>query len=47
MTARTFMVDQRRACESRDRRDAWAWRASEWLATLVVLAVVVGLIGGL
>lgn len=42
------MIDQRRACESRDRRDALAWRASEWLACAVVLAVVIfGLIGGL
>lgn len=47
MTTRTFMVDQRRACESRDRWDRWAWRASEWLATLVVLAVIVVVIGGL
>lgn len=48
MTARTFMRDQRRACESRDRWDRWAWRASEWLACIVVLAIVIaGLIGGL
>lgn len=40
MTARNFMVDQRRACQKRDNANEWAWRASEWLATLVVLAVV-------